>query len=78
MQTVTASVLAVHWLPKDLCIEVPQYDYEVMPGARIYISSDLERPIFLGETRSEHAVAVVAAVVDVVAMLTTPVVHTVP
>ena len=24
MQTVTASVLAVHWLPTDFCVEVPQ------------------------------------------------------
>ena len=40
MQTVTASVLAVHWLPTDFCVEVPQDDYEVMPGASIYNSSE--------------------------------------
>ena len=40
MQTVTASVLAVHWLPTDFCVEVPQDDYEVMPGTRIYDSSE--------------------------------------
>ena len=38
--TVTASVLAVHWLPTDFCVEVPQDDYEVMPGARNYSSSE--------------------------------------
>ena len=40
MQTVTTSVLAVHWLPIDFCVEVPQDDFEVMPGARIYDSSE--------------------------------------
>ena len=40
MQTVLANVLAVHWLPTDFCVEVPQDDFEVMPGARMYSSSE--------------------------------------